>query len=1209
MRFSRLLRRGLLFHWRGNVAVLLGVAVGSAVLTGALLVGDCLRGSLKALALDQLGWVDEALVAGRFFRAALADDLPADRAAPAIMLQGSAKREGEAPAEPSAAKSPQPENSGSAGASPSRTSPSRHSFRTVGKVTILGVDERFWPDGTAPQSWNKGSADAVLNATLARALKAKVGDTISLNVQKPDGIPRESLLGKRKADDVLQALEVTVREIRPDEGMARFSLKPSPEPVRNAFVPLGFLQEKLDQPGRANAILAGGASDMLQTALAKKLTLADWGLRLRTPEDRARAFVSYLDPKHRGGKIGRFKWPGRVPEELAKQFDKSGGLPVQAVIDFYRKQRPYLSLESRQLFIEPAVARAVESVSHRPAFGTFLELLHDKGQLLEAPTLVYLADAISDGTNEVPYSVVGAIDDWGPPPFGPFPFGQDKWDLKDAEIVLTSWPGSPLRAKVGQQIKIAYYAPDDHGQLDKKSASFKIRDVLPLVGVLDDPDLTPEFPGITDKLDMKNWENPPFPFEKKRIKTADDEFWKRYRTTPRAYVSLATGQKLWGSRFGQLTSIRVAPVSEAAKFESALLKALDAAQGGFTFRDVKSQALQASAGSTDFSEYFLYFSAFLIIAAVMLVGLLFRLNLDRRAHEIGLLLALGWRQRKVRQLLLLEGLVLAVLGAGIGLLAAGIYARALLDFLAQKWPDGSGLTFLNYHPRASSFAVGFAAAVAVSLFTIFWSVRALSRLAPKSLLAGETVVARTGDGQARWSIWIALVFGGGALICLGIAFIATGHEARTFSFFGGGSCLLIAMLAAAWARLRRGKHTAVVGGANAVARLGIRNAARHPVRSVLTIGLLAAAMFLVVSVQSFHRELGDEFLQPDGGSGGFDLIVESDVPIFQDLNRPDARRDLYVGKDVPAALNEATFYSFRVRPGDDASCLNLYQPLRPRLLGVPADLIQRGGFHFTDTLKLTDEERTNPWLLLNRQNDDGAIPVFADANAAQYILHVGIGDVIEAPDERGQKQKLRIAGLLGESIFQGELLLSDGNFKRMFPRQEGFNFLLVKAGENRVDETKSAFEEMPGLPGLYVTDTIDRVRSFLEVENTYLLTFQVLGGFGLLLGALGLAVVLLRSVWERRGELALLRALGFRRRTLGWFVLAENGYLLILGLAVGTLSALVSVSPFLLGSGSRILWLQLICLLALVLIVGLGAAAIAVATTLRAPLLSALRRE
>jgi ABC-type antimicrobial peptide transport system permease subunit len=129
------------------------------------------------------------------------------------------------------------------------------------------------------------------------------------------------------------------------------------------------------------------------------------------------------------------------------------------------------------------------------------------------------------------------------------------------------------------------------------------------------------------------------------------------------------------------------------------------------------------------------------------------------------------------------------------------------------------------------------------------------------------------------------------------------------------------------------------------------------------------------------------------------------------------------------------------------------------------------------------------------------------------------------------------------------------------------------------------------------------------VENTYLSTFQALGGLGLLLGSLGLAVVLLRGVWERRAELALLRALGYRRSLLGWMVLAENGFLLLAGLVAGTVAALLSVLPYVLAEGTTIHWRNLALLLGLVPIVGLAAAALAVFSTLRAPLVPALRRE
>ena len=71
-----LILRSLRFHARSHLGVLLGAAVGSAVLIGALVVGDSVRGSLREVALARLGRVDFALASGdRLFRARLADDL------------------------------------------------------------------------------------------------------------------------------------------------------------------------------------------------------------------------------------------------------------------------------------------------------------------------------------------------------------------------------------------------------------------------------------------------------------------------------------------------------------------------------------------------------------------------------------------------------------------------------------------------------------------------------------------------------------------------------------------------------------------------------------------------------------------------------------------------------------------------------------------------------------------------------------------------------------------------------------------------------------------------------------------------------------------------------------------------------------------------------------------------------------------------------
>src|SRR5207302_8616312 len=104
--------------------------------------------------------------------------------------------------------------------------------------------------------------------------------------------------------------------------------------------------------------------------------------------------------------------------------------------------------------------------------------------------------------------------------------------------------------------------------------------------------------------------------------------------------------------------------------------------------------------------------------------------------------------------------------------------------------------------------------------------------------------------------------------------------------------------------------------------------------------------------------------------------------------------------DAKSTLEQATIYPFRLRAGDDASCLNLYQAGRPRLLGVPARFgAEPVRFRFTETEARTPEEKANPWLLLQRVRADGAVPVFGEANTLQWMLKKGLGDDLEVPDE------------------------------------------------------------------------------------------------------------------------------------------------------------------------------------------------------------------
>ncbi len=237
------------------------------------------------------------------------------------------------------------------------------------------------------------------------------------------------------------------------------------------------------------------------------------------------------------------------------------------------------------------------------------------------------------------------------------------------------------------------------------------------------------------------------------------------------------------------------------------------------------------------------------------------------------------------------------------------------------------------------------------------------------------------------------------------------------------------------------------------------------------------------------------------------------------------------------------------------------------------------------------------------------IPAVGDYNTVMWILHLGLGTEIELTDDHGQTVRVRIAGLLSGSILQSELVISEAAFKRHFPSRAGYSYFLIDDTADVSGDLAGTLEASLGEYGFDATDTAQRLAEYRTIENTYLDTFRTLGGLGLLLGTFGMATVLLRNVLERRGELALMRAIGFRQGQLGLLVVAENAFLLVLGLAAGTVSALLAVAPHLLGDASGVRWASLIGTLGLVLIVGLATGVVAVAATLRAPLLGALRSE
>ena len=215
------------------------------------------------------------------------------------------------------------------------------------------------------------------------------------------------------------------------------------------------------------------------------------------------------------------------------------------------------------------------------------------------------------------------------------------------------------------------------------------------------------------------------------------------------------------------------------------------------------------------------------------------------------------------------------------------------------------------------------------------------------------------------------------------------------------------------------------------------------------------------------------------------------------------------------------------------------------------------------------------------------------------FLHLRLGEALEVPDEWGRPRRLRLVALLKGSIFQGELVMGRADFLRLFPGENGYRLVLVRADPAAgvdVHRLKRTLERDLVDFGVVVDRTAERLALFSAVAGTYLSTFRVVGGFGLVLGTLGLAVVLVRGLLERKAELALFLAVGFRRGAVLRAVLAENAFLLVSGLAAGTVSAMLAVVPELAGGAGEADWGALA--ITLLAVVGIGLVALTAAVTL-----------
>lgn len=1049
--------KSFIHYLRNNLTVAAGVAISTAVLTGALVIGDSVRHSLEKTAYFRLGNTSFSVTAGdRYFTTKLAENLQHDLKIPTIPLlltEGVAVQEG--------------------------------GGNRVNNTRIIGLDDRFNLLLDGPFNYgNLGDDEVYLSENLAASLNLKVNDSFILRIRKISLIPLNTPFVSDEETSI--SLRVQVRDIVGAQELGQFNLRNSQTAPYNVFMNLDFLNRLMEIEGKSNTILVSsdGAiqNEDIQRSIRKNWTMEDASLKLRN-----------ITATHE------------------------------------------LEVFSERVFIDPAIIK------------TF-----DKDQGENRYILSYFVNTLRKGNHETPYSFISTLG------------GED---LDDSEIIVNQWLADDLSVQAGDSIEMIYFIVGPLRQLDEKSVYLKVKEIVPFEGKYQDPDLMPFLPGLSDAGSCRDWEAG-IPIDFTRIRDKDEDYWNKWRGTPKAFINIKTALDLWQNRFGSYTAIRFrSEESEEQKIKDVFRNNLDPSELGFNVRNVKDEALYAARSGVNFSQLFLGLSFFVLISAVLLTGLLFMLNLARRSTQAGTLSALGYSKRLIRKLFLLEGILIAVIGTIIGLILAVIYNKIILLLLNSLWSDIVRTSTLEMEINPVTLFTGFLISIIITVLTILITLRRLK---------GPTVEVQKGikvKENKRTGFAITLLSAVTGLAGIIIIFIQSCiGELNTAMFFTAGSLLLISFLLISDRILKY--YEKRFYSFSTINHLTIRNITRNRKRSYAIIILFALGTFIIVATGSNRKDMSSGSGEKSSGTGGYNFFAEVTVPVLHDLN--DRKMSREYGLE-----GEYSFVQFSKGDGDDASCLNLNRIQNPVILGVdPSQL--RGRFSFVS--KTMDLDENDPWLSLEQSYPGGLVPAIADQTVIQWGLGLKVGDTLLYLDSSGDTLRLKLIGGLAPSIFQGYVIISDRYFLEHFPSVGGSSVFLIETQAGSDSLAEEDLSRAMRDQGWQMSRTTDRLTEFYSVENTYLSIFLMLGILSLVIGTVGLGILIARSIMERKSEMGLFQALGYKQNLIYRIIFTEYFILLISGIIIGFITAIISTLPSLLSSNTDVSFTNLLLILLFLLI-------------------------
>ena len=329
----------------------------------------------------------------------------------------------------------------------------------------------------------------------------------------------------------------------------------------------------------------------------------------------------------------------------------------------------------------------------------------------------------------------------------------------------------------------------------------------------------------------------------------------------------------------------------------------------------------------------------------------------------------------------------------------------------------------------------------------------------------------------------------------------------------------------------------------------------------MTLGMFALIIFTVTVIAMFAslQDSQSEAMLIEQ-SGGYDILGETNNGGFENLSKDTLPSELLVYDikqletltiahvsvlEYDQTKSEAGFFA---APGPEA--VEEYE-----LLGVSDAFLSNNGF----TLIERDERYEtdcDAWEALGENSSycivDGSKLAYGNLMESTEITGAYVGGTITISDmgEGNQTRVLTVIGIMDQMFFFQGIVLSKDVVRDEYVGVDSVMVIELGEGED-TDSVAKAFEKSYLELGLITYDLEGTINSIISLVNNMMYLMEGFLGIGLLVGIAGIGIISYRNVIDRRQQIGMLRAIGYRKGMIAKSFLIEISFITVLAILIG----------------------------------------------------------